>query len=152
MNALRYIGSVFIAVLVGGIVIGAIQMIGMLLFPLPGDMTMSQFEAMTWDEKHTLLHAAPPVVFIPVLIGYLVGMVVAGAVATLLWPGRKLTGALIVGVLFTLINIANVVSVPQPLWVTVASFMNFLPGALGGGWAVSRGRSYQTVSTEAKHG
>ncbi len=133
MNALRYIGSVFIAVLVGGVVIGAIQMVGMLLFPLPGNMTMSQFEAMTWEEKRTLLHSAPPVVYVPVLVGYFVGMLVAGAVATLLWPGGKMTGAIIVGGLFTLINVANVIAVPQPQWVSIASFIVFIPAALIGG-------------------
>lgn len=141
MNALRYLGVILIAVLVGGVVIGAIQMVGMLLFPLPGNMNMSQFEAMGWEEKRDLLHAAPPIVFLPVIVGYLVGMIAAGAMATLLWPRRTWTAAWIIGVFFTLVNILNVVAVPQPLWVSIATFVMFVPGALVGGWLARRSRS-----------
>lgn len=147
MNALRNLGVILIAVLVGGVVIGAIQMIGMLLFPLPGNMNMSQFEAMSWEEKRDLLHAAPPIVFLPVIVGYLVGMIAAGAVATLLWPRRTWAAAWIIGVFFTLVNIINVAAVPQPLWVSIATFVMFVPGALVGGWLAKRYRSVAPLST-----
>src|SRR5687768_12429594 len=124
MISFRAVVAVLIGILAGGVVVGAIQLVGVLLFPLP--VTMEQFQAMTWEEKHKLMHEAPPYVYAPVLVGYAVGMLAGGLMATLFWPDRKLTGAVIVGVFFTLVNILNVVTLPQPLWVTVVSFALFL--------------------------
>lgn len=131
MSILRSIWSVFIGLLAGGLVIGVLQLLGMLFFPLP--VTMERFNAMTTDEKRELLHAAPAMVFVPVLVGYALGMLVAGMVTTFFWVRRRLGGAVTVGVLFTLVNILNVMEVPQPLWVTFASFAIFLPFAIVGG-------------------
>jgi hypothetical protein len=138
MIALRYVGAVLIGMLVGGLVIGAIQLVGMLLFPLPGGMTAAQFQALSREEMRELLHSAPPVVYLPVLLGYLLGALAGGSVATILWPERKLTGALLVGALFTLANVGNAMSIPQPLWVTIASFAILFPAALVGGLLTSR--------------
>jgi hypothetical protein len=78
MSILRSIWSVFIGLLAGGLVIGVLQLLGMLFFPLP--VTMERFNAMTTDEKRELLHAAPAMVFVHVLVGYALGMLVAGMV------------------------------------------------------------------------
>lgn len=135
---LKYLGSILIAILVGGLIIGAIELAGMLVFPLPGGMTGEQFAALSWEEKQTILHNASPVVFLPVLVGYLVGMLAAGALLERLWP-RVSGGAVVaVAIFFALVNILNVLAMPQPLWVSMASFVILLLSPLAGQWLAQR--------------
>ena len=58
MSVLRCLWAVFAGLLIGGLVVGAIQLVGMLFFPLP--VSMERFNAMTMDEKRELLHAGHP--------------------------------------------------------------------------------------------
>jgi hypothetical protein len=138
MIALRYVGAVLIGMLVGGLVIGAIELVGMLLFPLSDNLTAEQYHAMTFDEKRELLHSVSPVAFFPVLLAYAVGMLVAGGLATILWPARKRTGAVIIAVLMIAVNAANVWITPQPPWVSIASFVIFIIATTAGALLVSR--------------
>jgi hypothetical protein len=73
----------------------------------------------------------PQAAFRFVLLGYVLGSLVGGYTAAKI--GRAARLALVVGAILMVFGILNVVLIPHPLWVTVATFLVFLPAAWVGG-------------------
>jgi hypothetical protein len=137
---IRRVLAVVAGFVTGGLLIFVGAQAGHLIWPPPeglAELLMSG-ERNDYEKARSILASASPLVFVPVLMAYALGAFGGGMVGARLAPRSPLWHALVVGVLLTIVNSLNVVFVPQPLWVTIVSFVIFVPVALMGGMCIPR--------------
>ncbi len=79
-----------------------------------------------------LLATAPVGAFLVVILGWILGGLAGGWVATKVSGQGTLRPALVLGALLTLAGVANNVMIPPPLWFWIVSLAVFVPSAYGG--------------------
>src|SRR5271165_4964697 len=108
---------------------------GRLLYPELG----KRAEGVTDRQEIKAIMASAPVgALVVVLIGWALGSVAGGFLATLI--SRKPPGghALVLGALLTLAGVANNLMLPPPFWFWIATFAVFLPATYVGARLVPR--------------
>ncbi len=90
------------------------------------------------EEVRAIMASAPIGALVVVLVGWSLGSLVGGFLATLI--GRTASGehALALGVLLTLAGVANNLMLPPPMWFWIATFIVFIPATYVGASLVSR--------------
>ena len=129
-----------LAVIAGFVAASAVMMIvetanGRLLYPELG----KQAEGVTDRQEIKAIMASAPVgALVVVLVGWALGSVAGGFLATLI--SRKPPGAhaFVLGALLTLAGVANNLMLPPPFWFWIATFAVFLPATYVGARLVSR--------------
>jgi len=103
--------AVIIGLVVGGVVnMGIVYISGSIIEPPAGaDVT-------TTEGLKASMHLFEPKHFIMPFLAHALGTLVGAAVATLIGASRKMTLAMIVGVIFLLGGITMVFMVPSPTW------------------------------------
>jgi hypothetical protein len=135
----RVIRSI-LAVIAGFVAASVIMMIvetanGKLLYPALG----KRAEGVTDREEIRAIMASAPVgALVVVLVGWALGSVAGGHLATLISRRPPYGHALALGFLLTLAGVANNLMLPPPLWFWIAAFAVFLPATIGGAWLVPR--------------
>ncbi len=120
---LRKILAIIAGVIAGIAVITLIQQLSSMMHPMPEGVSMNDMEAFkTWAAS------LPTSAYLMVILSYVLGSFVGGFVSTLVtrikfWP------AIVVGGILMLMGILNAVAIPQPLWVSIASILCFIPAA-----------------------
>lgn len=124
-NLLGIIAGAIIGAIVNG---GLITVSGMVIPPPAGaDLTTS-------DGLKAAMHLMEPKHFIFPFLAHALGTFVGAYLAARIAATRKMTMALIVGVLFLIGGIINVVMLPSPLWFTLVDLIvAYLPMAYLGG-------------------
>ena len=124
----RVIRSI-LAVIAGFVVASAVMMVvetvnGHLLYPELGKSAQGVTDR---DVIRELLANAPVGALVVVIIGWTLGSVAGGFVATRI--SRKPPGghALVLGCVLTLAGVANNLMLPPPVWFWIATFAVFLP-------------------------
>ncbi len=74
-----------------------------------------------------------------VILAYAAGSFGGGWVAARLAAARKLRHALVVGGVLMLAGVSNLVTIPHPTWMVIATLVVFLPLAYAGGRLAQRG-------------
>lgn len=120
---LRKILSVVIGIAVGVLGIMLIQSLSSQMYPMPEGLDYKDTEAFGAYVK-----TLPVGAFLMVILSYIVGSFFGGMSATSL-SKEKYRSAIIVGGVLTLAGIANAMSMPQPLWVSIVSVLVFIPSA-----------------------
>jgi len=123
-----------VAVIAGFVAASAVMMLiewlnGHVLYPELGKLA----EGMTDREAiRALLASAPVGAFLVVLLGWALGSLAGGYLAT--WIGRNppFAHALVLGGLLTLAGIANNLVIPPPGWFWIPTLLVFLPAAYAG--------------------
>ncbi len=119
----RIIIGVIAGLVIGVLVIYAIESLGHRLYPLPPGVDLEHPEAMgEWIET------LPAGAFAIILAAFVGGSFAGGLVSTLIARDRPVP-ALLVGGLLTVAGIANVMMIPHPLWFTIVSVLVYLPAA-----------------------
>ena len=133
MNAfLRNVLATLAASIAAFITIGLLQYLNGLLFPLPEDTDFTDAAVVA-----TIIERLPAGAIVGLLVSYIVGSGVGGAMAA--WLGEGLGAAIAVGVVLTLAGFANLASLPHPLWLAVLTTLIYIPCAVGVGlWVRSR--------------
>jgi hypothetical protein len=139
---LRSAVALILGVVLGFILIAAIEIAGQVIYPFPTDTDPTDMEAVK-----TAFASAPPLVLVPVFLGWAVGTFAGAALAALLAGRAPVAHGLIIGVLFLLAGIANMLMLPHPLWFWVVGLAVFLPAGYLGGKCASRGKSIATPGT-----
>jgi hypothetical protein len=100
------------------------------------------------QEIKAIMASAPVGALVVVLIGWALGSVAGGYVATLI--SRKSPGAqaLVLGALLTLAGVANNLMLPPPFWFWIATFAVFLPATYFGARLVPRPAPASATSSE----
>jgi hypothetical protein len=90
------------------------------------------------DEIKAIMASAPVGALVVVLVGWALGSVAGGYLATLISRKPPYGHALALGVLLTLAGVANNLMLPKPLWFWIATFAVLLPATYVGARLVPR--------------
>jgi hypothetical protein len=134
---LRSILGIVLGVIAGGVVVGLIEATGMLIHPPPPGVSMFDTAAM---KEHAA--KAPPAALVPVGVAWTIGPFVAALVAALIAGRAHVLHGLVIGAIFVVLDLINIVSFPHPLWLTVVGVLAPpLSGWLGAALARRLGRA-----------
>ena len=124
-------GRSFIAVVLGclvaGLVVAIIESIGYAVYPLP-----EGFDPKDMATVRAAMESMPAGAMRFVLFAWALGTLVGGGLAARIASRSPVTHALIVGALMMIAGIANMVTIPHPLWFWVVGVTLFLPSAYAG--------------------
>ncbi|HVC92367.1 MAG TPA: hypothetical protein VND64_01690 [Pirellulales bacterium] len=129
-----------LAVIAGFVAASTVMMVvetvnGRLLYPEIGKSAEGVTDR---QEIKAILASAPVGMLAVVLVGWALGSVVGGFLATLISrkpPGRQ---AIVLGALLTLAGVANNLMLPPPFWFWIATFAVLLPPTYVGARLVPR--------------
>ena len=128
MNILRYIISLPVAVIIGGLLNLGLLFAGMALIPFPGSVDIMDPESIRaalpdFELKH----------YITPFVSHAGGTLVGAFLAALLAPKNKLIFAMIIGAFFLVGGIMNTKAVPAPMWYNIVDIaMCYIPMAFIG--------------------
>ena len=125
----RNILAVIIGLVVGGLVnMGLIMISGSIIAPPEGaDVT-------TMEGLKAALPLFEPRHFIMPFLAHALGTLVGAILAALIAVDKKMRFALVIGFLFVIGGIMNVISLPSPIWFTILDLgLAYLPMAFIGG-------------------
>jgi hypothetical protein len=111
---LRSILAIFLGVLVGGIVVGLIEIPGYFIHPAPPGLDMKDAAAL---KRH--FEKAPLAALAGVGVAWAVGPFVGAWLAALIARRAFLIHGLIVGAIFVFLDVVNLLSFPHPLWLAI---------------------------------
>lgn len=109
--------AIFVAVVVGGITVGIVEIPGYFIHPPPPGLNFSDMEAM---KAHAA--KAPPLAMALVALAWAAGPFVGTLAACLIVRKKYVVHGLIVGTLFALLDVSNY-AIPHPLWLMVAGIV-----------------------------
>jgi len=121
----RSILAILAGIVVGGIVVGLIEIPGNRMHPLPPDTDMKDWEAI---KSHAA--KAPTTALLGVAIAWTVGPAIGAFVAAVIARSGQLFHGEIVGAVFLAMDLAMISSLPHPMWLVVVGVI----GPLFGGW------------------
>jgi hypothetical protein len=124
----RRILAIVVGVIVGGIVVFAVESISHLIYPPPTGVDMNDKEAM---KAYVAMLPIGALLF--VLLAYVLGSLAGGWAAAKFARDSNLRLSMTVGAVLLLFGIMNLVMIPHPLWFAVLSILVFLPAAYLGG-------------------
>lgn len=111
---LRRILAVIAGIIVGSIGIWLIERLGHSLYPLPAGLKPTDMEGFK-----TYVENLPFMGKFIVILGYALGALLSGFVATKVANNNKPTAAIICGIIFMFFTIYNMVVLPTPAWFWV---------------------------------
>lgn len=128
----RIIGGIFTGLLAGSLIQLGLEALGHSIFPPPlavmqGDM----------DAFKAYIEVAPLRVLLLPLLALLISNLCAGLLSTLISHVNYIA-ALVIGVLFTIGSITNIILIPHPLWMAIAYVMIPVPCTMLGSWLILR--------------
>jgi len=121
---LRSAGALAFGAVVGVFLIFAVEIMGQVIYPFPAGIDPTDAEAFK-----AAMANVPPGVLLSVLAAWAVGTFGGAAVAAGIARRSPVVHGLIIGVLFLLAGIANMLMIPHPLWFWVVGICVFLPAA-----------------------
>ena len=121
--------AVIAGFIVGSIVNMGILMLGSSLIPAPAGADVSTIEGLK-----AALPLFEPMDFISPFLAHAIGTLAGSYIAATLSANFKMRFALVIGILFLIGGIANVMMMPSPLWFSVLDLaVAYLPMAYLGG-------------------
>jgi hypothetical protein len=132
-GVLRGILVVIGSVVLGSLVMFAVQSANYVLFPPPAGLDYNDPK-----QLQQIVDAMPLAALWMLELSYALGCLVEGVVTAVGARGRRLTLALIVGGIFTVLGFVNLTQFPAPLWLAVVTTVTYVPATLAGSLAFSR--------------
>src|SRR5262245_24164429 len=114
----RSILAIIVGIIVGGIVVAIIEIPGNRLHPLPTGTDMSD-----WNAIRSHAGKAPLAAMVGVAIAWTVGPLVGACVAAFIAGRSFLVHGMIVGLIFLLLDLMMISSLPHPLWLTIVGIV-----------------------------
>lgn len=140
---LLFAGAVVGGALVGALINGFLVYLGPKLIPPPSGFDLTTLEGL----RQAMPHMAPRHFIFPFL-AHALGTFLGAAVSSLMVRGQSLWPAMIVGLLFLLGGIVNVVTLPAPAWFSAADLLlAYIPPAFLAGLGVCRLTKKRAPST-----
>lgn len=121
---LRLIGGVFAGLAAGCLVIAAAEWIGHGIFPPPSGIDFTDRA-----QVEAAMKAIPVGALVLVLAGWGLGGFAGASLAIWLAQARALAGRIVIGLLFIAAAL-NLMMVPHPLWMMIATPLVFIAAAL----------------------
>jgi hypothetical protein len=122
---LRLVAAVLLGLILGSIVNMSLIMLGTTVIPPPAGADVTTVEGLKAS-----MHLLEARHFVFPFLAHALGTLVGAFIASLLAPGRSRVPAYVVGGLFLLGGIANVVMLPAPVWFSAMDLLlAYLPAA-----------------------
>lgn len=115
---LKKIMAVIAGIIVGSICVWAVETVNHLIYPYPEGMKPGDMEGFK-----NYIEALPFLGKFMVIIGYALGALVSGFIATKISKDGKPTAALICGIIFLVFTIYNMTVLPTPIWFWVLGIL-----------------------------
>ncbi|OBW40113.1 hypothetical protein AB670_03580 [Chryseobacterium sp. MOF25P] len=115
---LKKILAVVAGIIVGSICVWAVETVNHLIYPYPEGMKPGDMEGFK-----NYIEALPFLGKFMVIIGYALGALVSGFIATKISKDGKPTAALICGIIFLVFTIYNMTVLPTPIWFWVLGIL-----------------------------
>lgn len=128
---LRKILGVIVGLVVGMCGMTVLHMLSMLIYPLPEGLDTSDYGAFG-----EYIATMPLGAFVLVWVAHGGGAFIAAATCTAIVGQRWWVGAWILGVLFTLAGISNLLMLAHPWWFAAVDALLYIPAALLGCYLV----------------
>jgi hypothetical protein len=122
---LRRIGGVVAGLAIGVILIMIVEDIGVRVYPPPAGIDIHDTKAM-----QKMMASMPIGAFLFVLAGFLIATTAASFVASRI--ARRSAAGIVVGALFLVAGIANLLMVPHPIWFWIACIVVFIAATIAG--------------------
>ncbi|MFY0482396.1 hypothetical protein ACI6PS_07295 [Flavobacterium sp. PLA-1-15] len=119
---IRKILAVIGGLVAGGIVITLVEMVARQLHPFPEGIKMDDFAALAEHASKAPLSAQ-----IAILVGYALGAITAGFVATIIAKDGKKIYATICASLFIISTIINLSMIETPIWFWIIALLLWIP-------------------------
>lgn len=132
---IRSMLGVVAGVIVGGLVIMAIEALNSVLFPLPAGVDIADRQALS-----AAIADAGPHVLIGVLVAWALGTFIGAWVAVRIGARGPRLHAVLVGLILLALAVVNMLAIPHPTWFWIVGVLLFIPAALLGARA-ARSRS-----------
>lgn len=130
-------GRALLAVLAGivvmALVVAGLEALGHALFPAPAGVDFTDPEVL-----RKLMQTLPLPSLAMVVAGWALGSLAGAWVAARIARRFRLSAALAIGAVMTLLVIANIAMVPHPVWMSIAGLFLPLPLAFLG-WRIAAG-------------
>ena len=110
----RKLAAVIAGIVATSIAVGLVQQLGHYLYPLPAGTDPNDPEAI---KKH--VETAPFFAVFLVIISYAAGALAGGFVSTKIANDGKKIYAIIIGILFLMISVYMMITIPSPIWFWV---------------------------------
>lgn len=123
----RTILAVFLAIVVAGLIVAAIEAIGHALHPLPPGIDANNPEAMK-----NLIASLPQSALVIVVMAWALGSIAGGFTAAKVSRQHKRGAALAFGIAMVLLIAMNFIAIPHPVWMIVFGVVLPVPLALVG--------------------
>ena len=124
---IRSILSVVGGLIAAGVVVFIVETIGQQVNPLPPGFNMD-----SRDELENYISRLPDSFILLVLVGWLAGAFTGGLVTTIIDRPNGRRNSSITGGIFLLVCIANLLIIPSPIWMWIATLLLVVPMALFG--------------------
>jgi len=128
----RLLFALLVGVIVNGLIVFGVESVSTLLHPLPQGFDASNVGQM---RAYLASGGAPVTAMVMVVVGYLLGAFGGAFAASKLAPNRGLMPALVIGQISLVFIIINLITLPHPMWMMIASVLVPIPGAWAGGRA-----------------
>ncbi|WP_411812512.1 hypothetical protein ACLB9Y_05230 [Chryseobacterium scophthalmum] len=115
---LKKILAVVAGIIVGSICVWAVETLNHMLYPYPEGMKLGDMEGFK-----NYIETLPFLGKFMVIIGYALGALVSGFIATKISKDGKPTAALICGIIFLVFTIYNMTVLPTPIWFWVLGIL-----------------------------
>lgn len=114
----RKILAVFAGVIVASICIWVIETLNHMMYPYPDGMKPNDMEGFK-----NYVETLPFLGKFMVIVGYAVGALVSGFIATKISKDGKPTAAIICGIVFLVFTIYNMTVLPTPIWFWILGIL-----------------------------
>ena len=140
----RRIVAIVLGLMSGVVIMLGFEFASMTLFPAPADL--ATFSATQFADY---VQQLPIGAFLLVLAGWFFGAVDAAILAAWLAPNRPLLHAAIVSTVLLVMALANLIMIPHPFWMVIATPFIYIAAFFIGGTTGKRlhARRYTTTST-----
>jgi hypothetical protein len=135
MSIGRGVVAVIVGMIAGMILMNVLHFASTTVYPVPEDVDMYSTEPAERKKVAAWVETLPAGAFVWALLAHGLGAMSGAAVATLLAKRRSLVPGLVVGALFTIGGIFNLMAIPHPTWFMILDVPIYLVLAyLAGRW------------------
>jgi hypothetical protein len=120
----RSILAVLLGVVVGGLLVAAVEFVSHLIYPPPQGLDPANVEAFK-----RVMASAPAGAFLFILLAWAVGSLGGGWLAATIARRSHTQHALVVGAILMTMGMLNLLMIPHPVWFWLAALALFLPAA-----------------------
>lgn len=120
--------AVILGLVASSFIIFSLEVVKYIIYPSPADLDPNDIEAVK-----IYTSAAPPVVFILVIIEFALGSLIGGIIAASIAKKNKMAQAITVGGILMGLGAYNLFMIPHPVWTIIISIFLFIPCSYLGG-------------------